>query len=127
MWFALMRLNGRYRREAGALDLATSATGGPSADQETASYPRHRIVVLVDQLDLAAVRAIRSARSLRRGHLYAAHIVIDPARAAALQRSWVERGLAETVPLRLVDCPDRRLVRAAVELAHGLSRQTAPR
>ena len=44
---------------------------------------------------------------------------IPPARAH-LQREWVSHGLSESVPLTLVDCPDRRLIRATIEMAHGL-------
>ena len=114
LWLTLVRLNRRYRREARALDLATVA------EARLPSYPRHTVVVLVDRLDLAVLRALRYARSLNPADLRAVHITIDPARAAHLQQQWVDRGLTESVPLVLIDCPDRRLVRAAIEWTHSL-------
>jgi hypothetical protein len=43
------------------------------------------------------------------------HFVIDSAHAEVLQREWdAQQGL--DLPLELVDCPDRRLPRAALEL-----------
>ena len=115
LWFTLMRLNGRYRREARALELATAA-GGSRAPY----YPRHSVVVMVDRLDLAVLRALRYAGSLNPAELRAVHITIDPISSAHLQKQWLEHGLGESVPLTLVDCPDRRLVRAAIEVANGL-------
>jgi hypothetical protein len=47
----------------------------------------------------------------------AAHLVLDSAEAEQLQRDWIERGLGDRVPLDLIDCPDRRLVRGASKLA----------
>ena len=43
------------------------------------------------------------------------HFVIDPMRAGALSEEWRRLGLSR-LPLELVDCPDRRLSRAAAEL-----------
>lgn len=115
MWFTLMRLNGRYRREARALELATAAAGS-----RPPNYPRHSVVVMVDRLDLAVLRALRYAGSLNPADLHAVHITIDPRTSAHLQKQWQEYGLGESVPLTLVDCPDRRLIRAAIEVANGL-------
>ncbi|HZP15769.1 MAG TPA: OB-fold nucleic acid binding domain-containing protein, partial [Nocardioides sp.] len=52
--------------------------------------------------------------------LRAVHFAVDSARAAELRRSWEELGLSR-VPLDVIECPDRRLVRAAVELVADLS------
>src|SRR6185312_4960416 len=40
-------------------------------------------------------------------------------RADELQQGWIERGLGEKVPLEIVECPDRRLIRAVAETALG--------
>jgi hypothetical protein len=41
--------------------------------------------------------------------------MIDSDVAQELEAEWVERGLGDRVPLSMVECPDRRLVRAASE------------
>ena len=115
LWFTLVRLNRRYRREARALELATAAAGS-----RPPNYPRHTVVVMVDRLDLAVLRALRYAGSLNPADLRAVHVITDPADSAHLQQEWVSHGLSESVPLTLVDCPDRRLIRATIEVAHGL-------
>ena len=115
LWFTLMRLNSRYRREARALELATATAGS-----RPPNYPRHTVVVMVDRLDLAVLRALRYAGSLNPADLRAIHITTDPVESARLQQQWVSHGLCESVPLTLVDCPDRRLIRATIEVAHGL-------
>ncbi len=115
LWFTLMRLNLRYRREARALELATATAGS-----RPPNYPRHTVVVMVDRLDLAVLRAVRYAGSLNPADLRAVHVTTDPADSARLQQQWVSHGLSDSVPLTLVDCPDRRLIRATIEVAHGL-------
>jgi hypothetical protein len=45
------------------------------------------------------------------------HISLDGDRAAELERSWIERGLGDRVPLEVVECPDRRLIRAVADTA----------
>jgi amino acid transporter len=115
LWFTLVRLNRRYRREARALELATAASGS-----RPPHYPRHTVVVMVDRLDLAVLRALRYAGSLNPADLRAVHVTTDPADSAHLQQEWVSHGLSESVPLTMVDCPDRRLIRATIEMAHGL-------
>jgi len=71
------------------------------------------VMVLVDRLDLAVARAMQFGRSLRPDDLRAVHFVLDQDRARALAESWREHGLANQ-SLELVDCPDRRLNRAAM-------------
>lgn len=115
LWFTLMRLNRRYRREARALELAKAAAGS-----RPPNYPRHSVVVMVDRLDLAVLRALRYAGSLNAADLRAVHITTDPISAAHLQQQWLEHGLTESVPLTLVDSPDRRLIRSAIEVAYAL-------
>ena len=110
----LIRVNRRYREEEAAL-----ATLGPIMD--TGPNPaRNVIVVLVDDLDLAVLRALRYARSLRPNTLYAVHFVIDNVHADRLVRRWhtIQRG---DIPLQLRSCPDRRIARAAQELVAELT------
>jgi amino acid transporter len=115
LWFLLMRLNSQYRAEARSLDLVTNAIG--SRGVGAPNYARHVVLVMVDRLDLAVVRALRYAGSLRPTDLRAVHISLDNERADQLQQDWIERGLGEKVPLEIVECPDRRLIRAVAETA----------
>jgi amino acid transporter len=114
-WLALMRLNTRYRNEARALELVTSESR--SDGRYLQHYPRHAVLVLVDRLDLAVVRALRYAGSLRPTELRAVHIVLDSQVSDELQYEWISHGLGDRVPLELVACPDRRLVRAVSQEA----------
>ena len=106
--FALMRLNRQYRTEASVLEM--SRTEHP----ELAKHARHRVFVFVDSVDLAEIEALRYGKGLHADELVAVHFVIDPAHAARLQQRW-ERFDHDT-RLRVIDCPDRNLSRAAHEL-----------
>jgi hypothetical protein len=77
-------------------------------------YSRRTVFVFVDSFDLATLAALRYARSLRPTTLRAVHFVIDSARAEKLRREWTQADRG--VPLDLVDCPDRRLAKAAADL-----------
>jgi amino acid transporter len=107
--YALIRLNREYRLESGVL-----ATIKGKQPPPLPHYARRTVLVFVDDFDLATLAALRYARSLRPSSLRAVHFVIDSAHADKLRRDWSqgERG----VVLDLVDCPDRRLTRAAADL-----------
>ncbi|WP_082968418.1 APC family permease [Mycobacterium scrofulaceum] len=105
---ALMRLNRQYRVEASVLEM--SRTERPVLSR----YTRHRVLVLVDSVDLAEVEAMRYANGLHADELTVVHFVIDSEHAARLQKRW--EVFEHDTPLRLVDCPDRHLGRAAHEL-----------
>jgi amino acid transporter len=113
-WFVLMRLNRRYRDEAHSLDLVTWIRQDQA---EAPHYARHTVIVLVDRLDLAVLRALRYAGSIRPTEVRAVHVMLDDKVAEQLQRDWIARKLGDRVPLQIVECPDRRLVRSAAELA----------
>ena len=114
LWLILMRLNRRYRAEAHALDLVTWRR----QDQADAPhYARHTVLVLIDRLDLAVLRALRYAGSLRPTSVQAVHVMLDDQVATRLRSEWVERKLGDRVPLVVVDCEDRRLVHRVAELA----------
>jgi hypothetical protein len=115
MMFLLIRLNERYREEASVLG-ETAA----EAAAEARPLPRHVALVLVDRLDLATSRAIQYAKSLNVDDLRAVHFAIDTARAQALEDRWVRLGMSR-LPLELVECPDRRVVRAALEMADDIA------
>jgi amino acid transporter len=112
MVVVLLRLHAAYDREAALLEAVPT-------DQPLVRSARSHVVVLVDAVDLAVIRAIRYAHTLRPSELQVVHFVIDSSHAADLRRAWdAQPGL--DLSLELVDCPDRRLPRAALELTERL-------
>lgn len=112
MTVVLLRLHRAYDREAALLEAIPSTAPVVRA-------ARSRVVVLVDAVDLAVIRAIRYAHTLRPSELHVVHFVIDSSHAAELRSAWdAQPGL--DLSLELVDCPDRRLPRAALELTERL-------
>jgi hypothetical protein len=107
---ALIRLNREYKEEAGVL----ARIGSRPKPPEPPTYARRTVFVFVDEFDLAAVAALRYARSLRPTTLRAVHFVIDSAVADTLRQDWVRANTGIT--LDFVDCADRRLARCAAEL-----------
>jgi hypothetical protein len=77
---------------------------------------RHAVIVLIDRLDLATARAIQYARTLTPDTLRIVHFAVDPKEPAALEHEWRRLGLSQ-LPLDIIECPDRRLARASLELA----------
>ncbi len=102
--FALIRLNREYRAEAAILE--AFRTDRP----EMVKYARHRVFVLVNSLDLAVLEALRYGKGLRADELIAVHFMIDAAHAAQLRKRWDSFDL--DTRLRVVDCPDRQIIRA---------------
>jgi amino acid transporter len=105
----LVRLARQYETEADQLEHdVPEAIAAPI-------LRRHIVLVFVDRLDLAAARAIQYARTLTPDELRAVHFVLDQHHAERLADAWSRHGMTR-VALDLVDCPDRRLTRAAVTL-----------
>jgi amino acid transporter len=109
MVYGLTRLNKQYEAEAEELE-----KDAPHA-AEAPIMRRHEVYVLIENLDVAAARAIQYARTLVPDELRAVHFVIDDLHARELSEAWRRLGLSR-LPLELVECPDRRITRAAVEL-----------
>jgi amino acid transporter len=109
---ALIRLNREYRMEAGVLEHIGSRQRPP----EPPTYARRTVFVFVDDCDLATLAALRYARSLRPTALRAVHFVIDSAQATKLRQDWLRANTG--VVLDFIDCPDRRLARAAAEMVN---------
>lgn len=107
---SFLHLRRQYTREQEALYVRH--------EQERATtIARHNVTVLVDNVDIATVGAIRYARSLKPRNLSAVHFVIDDRRAEEIQRAWAKSDALDDVTLELIDCPDRRLPNAAVDYA----------
>jgi amino acid transporter len=77
---------------------------------------RHVVLVFIDRMDLATARAIQYARTLSPDELRAVHFAVDPLEAGDLEADWSRLGLGR-LPLDIIELPDRRLARAALELA----------
>ena len=103
--FVLIRLNKEYRAEAAILEMFR--TDRP----ELVKYARHKVFVFVNSVDLAVIEALRYGKGLRADELVAVHFLVDATYAAQLRKRWDHFEL--DTPLRVVDCPDRRITRAA--------------
>ena len=89
---------------------------GAAEAAEAPVLSRHAVVVLVDRLDMATARALQYARTLHPDDLRAIHFALDPVVSAELEEEWRRLGLSD-LPLDIQECEDRRLTRAALELA----------
>jgi amino acid transporter len=105
-----LRLRRQYTREQEALVVKQH-------QERATSIARHDVTVLVDNVDIATVRAIRYARSLKPRNLAAVHFVIDDRRAEEIQAAWAASDALDDVTLELIDCPDRRLANSALDYA----------
>ncbi|EUA50333.1 amino acid permease family protein [Mycobacterium xenopi 3993] len=104
----LIRLNMEYRAEAAILEMFR--TDRP----ELVKYARHRVFVFVSSVDLAVLEALRYGKGLHADELIAVHFMVDASYAAQLRKRWDLFDL--DTRLRVVDCPDRQLNRAAQAL-----------
>ena len=109
LYIGLIRLHHQYETEAEMLET------GVSEASEQPLLRRHVVVVFVDRLDMATVRALQYARTLAPDDLRAAHFDIDTKAARELEAEWGRFGLGR-LPLDIIEVPDRRLGRAAIEL-----------
>jgi amino acid transporter len=114
MVYGLVRLNRAYETEdrelhEDAKELAVVHT-----------LRRHSVVVLVDNLDAAAARALQYARTLTPDDLRAVHFDLDPWKTSLLTQAWQKLGFS-SFPLDTIECPDRRIPKAAAHLAAQLT------
>jgi amino acid transporter len=110
MFYGLVRLHRQYADEEHQLE------EGASEAAEAPMLNRHTVFVLVDRLDMATARALQYARTLHPDELRAIHFALDNQEAAVLEAEWSRLGLTQLV-LDVIECEDRRLTRATLELA----------
>src|SRR6266567_3034094 len=96
----LSRTRSAYAAELAELKVEASQRLAPPK-------PRHEVVVLLEDLDRAAIGALQYARQLNPLHITAIHVALDPDHARRLAGLWARINLP--VPLEVVDCPDRNL------------------
>ena len=113
MVYGLVRLNRAYTTEHQELKEDARAAA------EAPVMRRHAVVVFVDELDAAAARAMQYARTLTSDDLRAVHFDLDPWKTDQLTDAWQELGLSK-FPLDIIECPDRRVPRAALEMVSEL-------
>jgi amino acid transporter len=104
-----LRLHAQYVREDAELER------GLASALKAKTLKRHTIFVFVDRFDLATVRALQYAKTLGSEEIRAIHFQLDEIQAANLEREWKTRG-AGGLDLEIIECPDRRLRRGAMEL-----------
>jgi amino acid transporter len=115
MYFGLIRLHRQYATEDKALRAGTEAVSSATP------LRRNVVYVLVDSYDLAAARALQYARSLNPTELRAIHFDIDPLVTRELEAAWADVG-PRNLALEVIECPDRRIERATLELAAEAAR-----
>jgi amino acid transporter len=96
----LLRIQKTYGRELAQLKVEASHRLAPPK-------PRHEVVVLLEDLDQAALSALQYARQLNPLSITALHVVVDPDHARELAHLWAKVHIP--IPLELVDAPDRNL------------------
>jgi amino acid transporter len=105
--WVLLRIQRTYGRELAQLKVQASQRLAPPK-------PRHEVVVLIEDLDQAAINALQYARQLNPLSITALHVAVDPDHARELGRLWAKVQIP--FPLEIVDAPDRNLL-ATVEEA----------
>ncbi len=105
----LVRLNRQYVKEDTELESEAKAAA------EAPILRRHAVIVLVEKLDRSSARAVQYARTLTPDELKAVHVAWDVRAAEDLAEEWRRLGL-QRLPLELVDCPDRRIDRAVLQV-----------
>ncbi len=115
MYYGLIRFNRQYVREDEAFN-ASRARG-------LASISMNRVIVFIDNYDLVTERALQYVTTLNPYSVRAVHFDIDPMVTKRLERAW---GAANTtsagIALEIVECEDRRVDRAALELVADVVR-----
>jgi hypothetical protein len=102
--FLLDRTRRTYLTELSELKVEASQRLAPPK-------PRHEVLVLLEDLDRAAIGALQYARQLNPLHITAVHVALDPDHARRLAALWGRMNLP--VALEVVDCPDRNLLACA--------------
>jgi amino acid transporter len=96
----LQRVQRTYRAEVDQLRVEVSQRLAPPK-------PRHEVIVLLEDLDQAALAALQYARQLNPLSITAVHIAVDPDHARELAQLWSKVHIP--IPLELIDAPDRNL------------------
>jgi hypothetical protein len=109
MYYGLMRFHRQYVREEKAFE-ANSARAGMKIRM-------NRVIVFVDNYDLPTERALLYCTSLNPYSIRAVHFDVDNLVTKRLETNWGRPNTASAnISLEIVECEDRRVDRAALEL-----------
>ncbi len=112
MYVALLRIRRQYGREDQAFAARTQ-----SAASIGAGVRSKRIIVFVDSYDAATEKTLEYCQTLNVHSVRAVHFDIDPKVTADLADLWGQPSQATLgISLEIVECDDRRLDRAALEV-----------
>ena len=115
MYYGLIRFNRQYERE----DAAFAATSARAAME----IRMNRVLVFVDSYDLVTERALRYCATLNAYSIRAVHFDIDPMVTKRIEAAWGAPNTASAgISLEIVECEDRRVDRAALELVADVVR-----
>ncbi len=115
MYVGLLRFNRQYEREEKAF-AAVTARGLPNIRM-------NRVVVFVDNYDVVTERSLRYCMTLNAYSIRAVHFDIDPMATRRLEAAWgAPNTTSAGISLEVVDCEDRRVDRAALELVADVVR-----
>ncbi len=115
MVVGLQRMHRQYVREDAAFEATSSR---PMAD-----IRMNRVLVLVDSYDVVTERALRYCATLNAYSIRAVHFDIDPLVTRRIEAAWGAPNTASAgVSLEIVECEDRRVDRAALELVADVVR-----
>jgi amino acid transporter len=110
MYYGLIRFHKTYVREEKAFE----ANSGKAA---TMHIRMNRVIVFVDNYDLPTERALLYCNSLNAYSVRAVHFDVDNLVTKRLEASWGRPNTASaSISLEIVECEDRRIDRAALEL-----------
>jgi len=115
MYWGLLRFHRQYMREEKAFE-ANSARAGHQ-------IRTNRVIVFVDNYDLPTERALLYCSSLAPFSVRAVHFDVDNLVTKRLEASWGRPNTASAnIALEVVECEDRRIDRAALELVADVVR-----
>ncbi|MGC8498919.1 MAG: amino acid permease [Acidimicrobiales bacterium] len=115
MYWGLLRFNRQYELEDQAFEASRA--------RSLSSIQMNRVVVFVDHYDLVTERALRYVSTLNAYSVRAVHFDIDPMVTKRLEQAWGPANTASArIPLEVVECEDRRVDRAALELVADVVR-----
>jgi amino acid transporter len=115
MYLALLRFHKQYVREEKAFE----------ANSARASHQirTNRVIIFVDNYDLPTERALLYCSSLSPFSVRAVHFDVDNLVTKRLEASWGRPNTASAnIALEVVECEDRRIDRAALELVADVVR-----
>jgi amino acid transporter len=115
MYYGLIRFNRQYELEDRDFEASSSAVA--------MNIRMNRVIVFVDNYDVATERALQYCTTLNAYSIRAVHFDIDPVVTKRLEARWgVSNTASFGVNLEIVECDDRRVDRAALELVADLVR-----